>query len=629
MENNKFALDRLSFAGISLPTFKENKTKGYTTFGEDNLYPQKLIDLYNKSPKHNAIVNQKSSYIAGDSFELFASDTLTEAKAFDKLRNINAFEDYESFNAKISQDFELFDGYYIEVIWNKAKTEIAELYHLPFQNVRLGKDCAYYSEDWSNNREAVIEYPMFNPMTRENKQIYSFKMYRAGQGKYPLPSYIGALKYIEIDVEIGNYYLSNIKNGFFAQTVIQMFKGQPTPEEMRIAKRRFKKNYQGAEAEESGGLIIMYNEQNEKPAEITNLQPSDFDKQFQQLNDQVQEEIFVGHRVSNPVIFGIATPGALGQRNEIIEGYELFQTSYVEPRQKIKDAAFNSVFKYMADAKIKTTNKPPIGQDYIDLYTKGILTNDEVRQELGFEILSTTKVASSLNDAINSLSPLVANNVLSNMTVNEKRQLAGLPPIQGGDALGSSPVAMSKITRDEDVLSLFAKCGVPKDDCEVVKFEFANASETAILQILNANEGITVGEIAKYVNIDAQKVMDAITKMIDDGLINNDNGKLSTSTKGIKELAKSVDTQIELRYEYGLDAAFLGEPELIDTSRDFCRQLIGLNRYYTRKEIDQISSRVDRDVWKERGGWYTIPDTEIHINHCRHAWNSKLVRKKL
>jgi predicted transcriptional regulator len=579
MENNKFALDRLSFAGISLPTFKENKTKGFTTFGEDNLYPQKLIDLYNKSPKHNAIVNQKSSYIAGESFEIYADDTLNKAKAFDKLRNINAFEDYESFNTKISQDFELFDGYYIEVIWNKAKTEIAELYHLPFQNVRLGKDCAYYSEDWSNSREAVVEYPLFNPTTRENKQVYAFKMYRAGQGKYPLPSYIGALKYIEIDVEIGNYYLSNIKNGFFAQTVIQMFKGQPTPEEMRIAKRRFKKNYQGAEAEESGGLIIMYNEQNEKPAEITNLQPSDFDKQFQQLNDQVQEEIFVGHRVSTPVIFGIATPGTLGQRNEIIEGYELFQTSYIEPRQKIKDSSFNVVFQYMVDAKIKTTNKPPIGQDYILLFEKGILDKNEVRKELGFAIVEE--------------------------------------------------VAMSKKQSDQDVLNLFAECGVSKDDYELCKFEFASASETAILQILNANDGITVGEIAKYVNIDAQKVMDAITQMIDDGLINSDNGKLSTSTKGTRELSKSVDTQIELRYEYGLDAAFTGQPELIDTSRDFCRQLIGLNRYYTRTEIDTISSRVDRDVWKERGGWYTIPDTDVHINHCRHAWNSKLVRKKL
>jgi predicted transcriptional regulator len=579
MESNKFGLERLSFAGTSLPVFKENKSKGYVTFGEDNLFPQKMIEFYNKSPKHNAIVTQKASYVAGDSYELFASDTLSEAKAFDKLRNINAFEDYESFNQKISQDFELFDGYYIEVIWNRAKTEIAELYHLPFQNVRLGKDCAYYSEDWANSREQVVEYPMFNPTTRENKQVYSFKMYRAGQGKYPLPSYIGALKYIEIDIEISNYYLSNIKNGFFAQTVIQMFKGQPTPEEMRIAKRRFKKNYQGAEAEESGGLIIMYNEQNEKPAEITNLQPSDFDKQFQQLNDQVQEEIFVGHRVSIPVIFGISTPGALGQRNEIIEGYELFQTSYVEPRQKAKDSSFNSVFQYMADAKLKTRNKPPIGQDYVLLYEKGILDKNEVRQELGFEILEE--------------------------------------------------VAMSKQQSNDDVLKMFSECGVSKNDYEVCKFEFASASQTAILQILNANEGITVGEIAKYVNIDANKVMDEVTQMIKDGLIESENGQLKTTNIGSRELAKVADTQIELRYEYGLDAAFTGEPELIDTSRDFCRQLIGLNRYYTRQEIDTISSRVDRDVWKERGGWYTIPDTDVHINHCRHSWNSKLVRKKL
>ena len=579
MENNKFGLERLSFAGTSLPVFKENKSKGYVTFGEDNLFPQKMIEFYNKSPKHNAIVTQKASYVAGDSYELFASDTLSEAKAFDKLRNINAFEDYESFNQKISQDFELFDGYYIEVIWNRAKTEIAELYHLPFQNVRLGKDCAYYSEDWSNSREQVVEYPLFNPTTRENKQVYSFKMYRAGQGKYPLPSYIGALKYIEIDIEISNYYLSNIKNGFFAQTVIQMFKGQPTPEEMRIAKRRFKKNYQGAEAEESGGLIIMYNERNEKPAEITNLQPSDFDKQFQQLNDQVQEEIFVGHRVSIPVIFGISTPGALGQRNEIIEGYELFQTSYVEPRQKAKDSSFNSIFQYMADAKLKTRNKPPIGQDYVLLYEKGILDKNEVRQELGFEILEE--------------------------------------------------VAMSKQQSNDDVLKMFSECGVSKDEYEVCKFEFASASQTAILQILNANEGITVGEIAKYVNIDANKVMDEVTQMIKDGLIESENGQLKTTNIGSRELAKVADTQIELRYEYGLDAAFTGQPELIDTSRDFCRQLIGLNRYYTRQEIDTISSRVDRDVWKERGGWYTIPDTDIHINHCRHSWNSKLVRKKL
>ncbi len=43
-------------------------------------------------------------------------------------------------------------------------------------------------------------------------------------------SYVGALKYIEVDTEISNYYLNSIKNGFTAQTHIQLFKGIPTPE---------------------------------------------------------------------------------------------------------------------------------------------------------------------------------------------------------------------------------------------------------------------------------------------------------------------------------------------------------------------------------------------------------------
>jgi hypothetical protein len=34
---------------------------------------------------------------------------------------------------------------------------------------------------------------------------------------------------------------------------------------------------------------------------------------------------------------------------------------------------------------------------------------------------------------LNSLSPLVATKVLENMTVNEVRALASLPPIEGGD----------------------------------------------------------------------------------------------------------------------------------------------------------------------------------------------------
>jgi DNA-binding MarR family transcriptional regulator len=576
---NKFNLHRLSFLDDSLPIFKENKTKGHITYGLDNLYPQELIRLYNSSPKHNAIINQKAAYIVGADTDIKGKNTEDVAITEDFLANINAYDDFESLKSKLAQDYELFDGFAVEVIWNKAKTKPCEYYHLPFQNVRIGKNCAYYSEDWGNQKCEVTDYPYFNATTRENKQIFYYKVYRAGQKEYPLPSYIGALRYIEIDSEIQNWHFNSIKNGFSAQTLIQFFKGIPTPEEMRLTERRFKSQKTGTH--NAGGMIIGYNEPSERAAEITNLQPSDFDKQFLQLNDTVRDEIFVGHRISNPVLFGISTAGALGQRNELIEAYELFQQAYIEPRQKQFDSALNSILKYAIPCQVYTVNKPPIGQDYIDLYSKGIITQNEARKELGFEPIEPT------------------------------------------------PQAMSKSYSEDDVVKMFMECGEDKENFEDVKMEFASATETAILQLLNANEGTTTGELAKYLKVDIQKIVDTIAEMTSNGLLKDVEGKLSVTKTGTSELKKVSDQQIEIRYEYALDPAFTGERKLIKTSREFCRQLVSANRLYLRSEIDTISSRVGRDIWTERGGWYTIPDTTVHIHHCRHIWNSKLVRKKI
>jgi DNA-binding Lrp family transcriptional regulator len=576
---NKFNLHRLSFLDDSLPIFKENKAKGYVTYGLDNLYPQELIRLYNSSPKHNAIINQKAAYIVGANTDIKGKNTVDIAVTQDFLANINAYEDFENLKSKLAQDYELFDGFAVEVIWNKAKTKPAEYYHLPFQNVRLGKDCAYYSEDWQNQKIEITDYPYFNANTRENKQVFYFKLYRAGQKQYPLPSYIGALRYIEIDSEIQNWHFNSIKNGFSAGKLIQFFKGIPTPEEMRITERRFKTQKTGTH--NANDLIIGYNEPNERPAEITNLQPNDFDKQFLQLNDTVRDEIFVGHRISNPVLFGISTAGALGQRNELIEAYELFQQAYIEPRQKQFDAALNSILKYAIPCQVVTVNKPPIGQDYIDLYTKGVITQNEARIELGFEAIEPTQQV------------------------------------------------MSSAYSESDVVNMFMECGEDKENFEDVKMEFATATETAILQLLNANDGTTTGELAKYLKIEPQKVVDTIAKMVSNGLIDDVKGKLSVSKLGTSELKKVSDQQIEIRYEYALDPAFTGERKIIKTSREFCRQMVNANRLYLRSEIDTISARVGRDIWTERGGWYTIPDTTVHIHHCRHIWNSKLVRKKI
>jgi predicted transcriptional regulator len=572
---------RLNFHDNKLPVFKENKAKGFVTFGADNLYPDFLIELFNKSPKHNAIVSAKASYVAGIGTEVFGSSTEEIAKAEAKLKNINAYETYEELKAKVAYDAELFNGFAIEVIWNKAKTAPSEYYHIPFKDIRKGLEGDYvYCADWTDTKAEKIHYQPYNPITRESKQLYYCQFYRPGQGEYPLPDYVGALKYIEVDTEISNYYLNSIKNGFTAQTHIQLFKGIPTPEEARATARRFKENYQGTD--NAGGLIIQYNDPTEKESVINNLQPSDFDKQFDLLNKTVQQEIFVAHKVNSPMLFGVRVEGQLGGRSELIEAYEMFHHAYIEPRQQKIDDTFAYLLEPIASVRLETINKPPIGLDYQALFTAGIIDRNEARKELGFD-----EIEEPLNVALSKQNPF------------------------GWD--------------DERDIKVFQQYGESADNFEAYKFEFVDAVETAILNVLKENKGLQVGDIVNITKLDAKVVADAIAKLAKAELIKSYEDGLETTPKGVEEV-KRLQTEIVVRYGYALAAGIKGTL-VIPTTRDFCRQIVESNRVYSREDINAMSAQLGYDVWKRRGEWYTNPDTGITTPQCRHIWQQQLLRR--
>jgi hypothetical protein len=571
---------RINFHDNVLPVFKENKAKGYVTFGADNLYPDFLIELFNKSPKHNAIVSSKASYVAGIGTKVIGQNTVDIAKAEAKIQAINAYETLAQVKNKIAYDLELFNGYCLEIIWNKAKTAIAEIYHIPFKNIRKGLEGEYvYCEDWADRKAEQVHYQPFNATTRESKSLYYCQFYRPGQGEYPLPDYVGALKYIEVDTEISNYYLNSIKNGFTAQTHIQLFKGIPTPEEARATARRFKENYQGTD--NAGGLIIQYNDPQEKESVISNLQPSDFDKQFDLLNKTVQQEIFVAHKVNSPMLFGVRVEGQLGGRSEMIEAYEMFQQSYIEPRQQKIDDTLTYLFEFISPVRLETINKPPIGVDYVALFTAGLLTQNEARKELGFEEIEKAPVA------LSSQNPF------------------------GWD--------------DERDLAVFMQYGEPAENFEPMKFDFASAIESAILNVLKENKGLQIGDIVNITKLDPQVVVDTIAKLNDAKLIKGYNQGLEVTPKGLDEISQ-LQTEIVVRYKYSVAPGISGGL-IIPGSRDFCRQIAQSNRVYSRADIDAMSAQTGIDVWSRRGGWYHDPVRDVNVPQCRHIWQQQLLRR--
>lgn len=631
---------RLGFADEKLPTFKENRGSGITFYGDKNDYPEKLIYLYNRSPKHNAIITRKAKFITGKETTIEGYPTLEKAW--------NPNDSLKQFKFKIILDKRIFGALAIEVCYNME--QVPTFYHINTGKIRTldHKSYQYWKDGAATKKKDVEFYDAFDPANivketdkdspnfgKYKKQIIYIREYRADMGVYALPDYIGCQQYIDIDTRISNFHLNNISSGFTGGTLIQFAKGEPTPEMAREIKRRFKGNYGGDSAAEAGGMILQFNSATETPATITPLTPNEMDKQFLTLNDHVQQEIFVGHGVTSPMLFGVRVEGQLGGRSELADAYEIYYKDCIEREQIEIDELIETLLSYKnINAKVTTTKFEPVAQDWVSLFASGLVDKVTAQEALGLPVEQAPQQSDveKLNTAINNLSPLVANKVINELSTNEVRRLANLPPVEGGDGKSlpaDTPAAFKLDYNDETELEkFFTQYGEPETNYEYLKFSFAklNENEVKIMSLINSNEKANVQEISDATKIAQPEVEKILKELEKSSKINWTDNKISITDYG----KKSIDNiggfdNLVLRYKYAVSP----EAEPLQThSRPFCKKLMDLNRVYSREDIDKMSAILGYDVWNLRGGWYHNPATDVNIPHCRHEWHQKIMKKK-
>jgi len=118
----------ITFEDKTRPIFSIANRKNLVNYGEKNDYPFFLLDLFNRSAKHNAICTQKGAYIAGQGWSVPNLIANRQGETFDSILK------------KIALDVTIFGGYCLQIIWNRAFTGIAEVYHMDFSKVRRSVD---------------------------------------------------------------------------------------------------------------------------------------------------------------------------------------------------------------------------------------------------------------------------------------------------------------------------------------------------------------------------------------------------------------------------------------------------------------------------------------------------------
>lgn len=626
----------VAFRDVEVPESVEViSKKGWVKWGADNLFPQFLWYLFYCSPIHQGVISSKVDYIVSGGLS-FAG----EEEEFNQVfTNGLSQYDLDEVAEMLCLDLEVSNSYYIlcklDLLTKKWYIE-----QMDFELIRPDEHGVkfYYSENWSTDAQSAEKtgyreiFSIFHrpegstecllqvkTKSRQRKTADPRNRVKVTGGFFSVPSYSGGIESILTDIEINFFRYAEVVNGYKGGSIIYLGNGEPENETARDKILRDLK-VEITDRRKQGGIGIIFGEGKDGAPHIEQMSGNDLDKRYESTESGLLSKMMIAHSVTNPKLFAVMATGTLSETDDQAS-FERFQKTYGNKRRKNIVSSLNFVLKKLNGMKGKLEFNVPT------LAVENQL--DEQGQFLA---------------RVNSMSPLVANAGLSVLTVNEKRfYIWGFPAIAGGDAAPIAPtaVAMRALKGTDPAIIGFEQVGRPKEMVKIfhsrehAEFDidndndfrdefFKNKFATAltdiqrnILQLIA--DGKKSKEIQEATNLDAKQLAKQLSAMDKLGYTEG----LKLTDKGQIEIIELQDVEVVYTYEERPDA-----PPLIGTSRDFCVQLLKMDKVYTRVEIDSISTALGRNVWLYRGGWYHDPETDKNQPSCRHYWLQHLVIKK-
>ena len=332
---NEDILKVFNFQSANVPIIEENLIVNtrwpWVSYGIANLAPQELIRLYNSSPTHRASVTSKWYGVRGEDLILVEKE---------RGLMVNSLGDtlYDIWS-KACLDFILYGGFALNIVWKKDREQGFEIYYMDYSKLRADKSDIYdkvhhyyYSADWAFPKKFVPrKLAAFDPTNEEEpSQVFYYTTHSCGNNYYPTPSYWGGATAISTEVEIYNWWHSNIINNLQPSLFVSLNTGIPAPEEREQIYNNLVAKY--GNSNNAGKLFLTFSDSKDQAPEVTQIQPNSSDKMWIEMGAAVQQAILTSHQISSPELLGIITPGGLGTPDHL-EAQDHFQHLVIKPIQ--------------------------------------------------------------------------------------------------------------------------------------------------------------------------------------------------------------------------------------------------------------------------------------------------------
>jgi hypothetical protein len=425
------------------------------SYDNDNLYPQRVVDIVNDSGTAKRCLNMYARFVMGQGakdLDFYKTKINSKGLTVDKLIRKTAFSKGE------------FNGIAWHLNFN-GLGEVTEVTPINFEYCRLGiltndlKIAVY--DDWGktkrkNFKKTDVEFiDVYNPdqALRQAELVGGIEHYK-GQIlywtpnglEYPLTDFDAVLEDMITEAQTKRFKANTSAKNFLASHILITGKEEVSEDENGkpiddggLATQL--ENFQGGDG--SGTILWMQRESNEENIELQKVDIQDYDGLYEYTENSSRDNIIGAFNI--PPVLLVRTSGTLGTSKEISDATD-FYNSFTAYDRLIIEELLKEVFSRFH------VNICPSG-DYsilplkvekeLDVTYSQYFTKNEFRQSLGYEAIDDTEsdkqiLAVTLGvGGTQSLTSLIADPAL---TIEQKKGsmivLFGLSEEQANQMLG-------------------------------------------------------------------------------------------------------------------------------------------------------------------------------------------------
>ncbi|NEM96152.1 hypothetical protein [Pontibacter burrus] len=418
---------------------QEKGTAKVIDYGKDNKLPQEIMQAFLASPTARRCWRRLKKFIQADGFadRTAAAMRVNPEQTADDLLPLLSWDTAPGFGFALRIKYTL-DG------------SNREAYYVPFQTVRKLDDgrflvnpnlgtIAYKAED-DEILDAFDDSPegIARSLAQEDKEgdpqpgqiLYVYEE-NGAHPYYPEPDAWAAKEDILSDKEIQRADYNAIRKRVKPNAAMAFpyeIDDTTADEDGKTDWDHVEEQVRHLTDEDGEGDMVVFDGLDGNVPQIISMDAMKPTLSMDQKSESIRKRICIAFGV-HPALIGLDTAGQLGNTQQLLNLIQLMQQDVLDAQ-----GAIQRTFKRLWPAFDWTLTSLNLIKAMPEQAWQA-LTEEERRDFLGRPKLDTEQTSEGQKtlNALNSLSPLVANKVLESMTTNQILALVGLPEVEGGD----------------------------------------------------------------------------------------------------------------------------------------------------------------------------------------------------